>query len=314
VSEPRSISTLVADGTGTVAAVAAAHEHVPGADAALVVIGHAPLWRRLGLQFWLCAGWIAIVGAAAVLADWLPLKDPLESDFSALAQGPSGEYWMGTDALGRDIFSRVVHGTQVSMAVGLFSVLIGLAVGGSLGLLAGYFRRRTEAVIMTAADGMLAFPALVLLLSLTTFLGQNLRNIVIAIGVVTVPVFIRLARANTLSFAQREFVLAARATGARNRRIVTREVLPNVAMPLMAFSLVVVAVAIVAEGSLSFLGLSVPPTTPTWGNIIAAGRQDLQEAPHIVLFPSIVMFITVLAFNLAGDRLRQVFEVKEGAL
>jgi peptide/nickel transport system permease protein len=301
---------------GTVAAVADAGTptHVPGVDAALLVIRQPPLWRRLGLQFWLCAAWIVLVGTAAIFAAWWPLKDPLESDFSALAQGPSGEYWMGTDALGRDIFSRVVHGTRVSMAVGLFSVMIGLAVGGTLGLFAGYFRRRTEAVIMTLADGMLAFPALVLLLSLTTFLGQNLRNIVIAIGVVTIPVFIRLARANTLAFAQREFVLAARATGARNRRIVTREVLPNVAMPLMAFSLVVVAVAIVAEGSLSFLGLSVPPTTPTWGNIIAAGRQDLQESPHIVLFPSIVMFITVLAFNLAGDRLRQVLEVKEGAL
>ena len=136
----------------------------------------------------------------------------------------------------------------------------------------------------------------------------------IAIGIVTIPIFIRLARANTLTFAQREFVLAARATGARNRRIVVREVLPNVVMPLMAFSLVVVAVAIVAEGSLSFLGLSVPPTTPTWGNIIAAGRQDLQESPHIVFFPAVVMFITVLAFNLAGDRLREVLEVKEGAL
>jgi peptide/nickel transport system permease protein len=289
-------------------------EDPTSADALLVPTMQKPMWRRLGPQFWLCATWIVVIAVAGLFADWLPLDDPQASDFSALAQGPSGDAWMGTDALGRDIFSRVVHGTRVSMAVGLFSVMIGLTVGGALGLLAGYFRRRTEAVIMTFADGMLAFPALVLLLSLTTFLGQNLRNIVIAIGVVTVPVFIRLARANTLAFAQREFVLAARATGARNRRIVTREVLPNVALPLMAFSLVVVAVAIVAEGSLSFLGLSVPPTTPTWGNIIAGGRQDLQEAPHIVFFPAAVMFITVLAFNLAGDRLREVLEVKEGAL
>ncbi len=271
-------------------------------------------WLRLGIQFWLCVVWVMAIGVAAVFATVLPLKDPLESDFSALAVGPSTEYWMGTDTLGRDLFSRVVYGTRVSMAVGLFSVIIGLTIGGLLGLLAGYFRRRTEGIIMTVADGMLAFPALVLLLSLTTFLGPTLRNIVLAIGIVTIPTFIRLARANTLSFAQREFVLAARATGARDRRILLREVLPNVIMPLMAFSLVVVAVAIVAEGSLSFLGLSVPPTTPTWGNIIAGGRQDLATAPHIVFFPSLVMFITVLAFNLAGDRLREVLEVKEGAL
>ncbi len=284
------------------------------AAASMVPTRRKPMWRRLGPQFWVCVGWIVVLGTAGLLAPFLPLQDPLESDYTALAVGPSMDHVMGTDALGRDIFSRVIHGTRVSLAVGLFSVVLGLSLGGVLGLLAGYFRRRTESFIMTFADAMLAFPALVLLLSLTTFLGQSLRNIVLAIGIITVPIFIRLARANTLTFSQREFVLAARATGARNRRILLREVLPNVVMPLMAFSLVVVAVAIVAEGSLSFLGLSVPPTTPTWGNIIAAGRQDLQEAPHIVFFPAFVMFITVLAFNLAGDRLREVLEVKEGAL
>ena len=273
-----------------------------------------PLWRRLGFQFWLSVVWVLLVGAVGLLAPVLPLRAPNVNDFSAIAEGPSGEHWLGTDALGRDLFSRIAHGTRVSLAVGTFAMAIGLFVGGALGLLAGYFRRRVESIIMTFADGMLAFPALVLLLSLTTFLGQNLRNIIIAIGIITIPVFIRLARANTLAHAQREFVLAARATGARNRRILVREVLPNVALPLMAFSLVVVAVAIVAEGSLSFLGLSVPPTQPTWGNIIAAGRQDLQDAPHIVFMPAAVMFLTVLAFNLAGDRLREVLEIKEGAL
>ncbi len=301
-------------GEETVSAEAVLTTDPAEVDASMVPPKQAPLWRRLGVQFWLCAVWIVVVGIAGVAAGVLPLKDPLESDFTALAEGPSWRYWMGTDALGRDIFSRVVHGTRVSITVGLFAVAIGLLVGGMLGLIAGYYRRRTEATIMTLADAMLAFPSLVLLLTLTTFLGQTLRNIVLAIGIITVPVFIRLARANTLTFAQREFVLAAKATGSRNFRIITREVLPNVAMPLMAFSLVVVAVAIVAEGSLSFLGLSVPPTQPTWGNIIAGGRQNLQDAPHIVFFPSLVMFVTVLAFNLAGDRLREVLEVKEGAL
>ncbi|MEX2626266.1 MAG: ABC transporter permease [Ilumatobacteraceae bacterium] len=283
-------------------------------EASMVPPKQSPMWRRLGVQFWVCVVWIVVIGIAGLAAGILPLTDPRESDFTALAEGPSWRYWMGTDDLGRDIFSRVVHGTRVSITVGVFAVLIGLIIGGLLGLIAGYYRRRTESVIMTFADSLVAFPALVLLLTLTTFLGQTLQNIVLAIGIVTIPIFIRLARANTLTFAQREFVLAAKATGSRNLRIITREVLPNVAMPLMAFSLVVVAVAIVAEGSLSFLGLSVPPTTPTWGNIIAGGRQSLEDAPHIVFFPSLVMFLTVISFNLAGDRLREVLEVKEGAL
>lgn len=315
VTEPDDL--VVGEETVSAAAVMAADAadvEVTEVDATLVPPKQTPMWRRLGIQFWVCVAWIVVVGIAGVAAGILPLKDPLESDFTALAEGPSWRYWMGTDALGRDIFSRVVHGTRVSITVGLFAVMIGLVVGGMLGLIAGYYRRRTESIIMTFADALLAFPALVLLLTLTTFMGQTLRNIVLAIGIVTIPVFIRLARANTLTFAQREFVLAAKATGSRNFRIITREVMPNVAMPLMAFSLVVVAVAIVAEGSLSFLGLSVPPTTPTWGNIIAGGRQNLQDAPHIVFFPSLVMFVTVLAFNLAGDRLREVLEVKEGAL
>lgn len=287
---------------------------LPAMHTAEIAPQQRPFWRRLGLQFWICFVWVVGIVAAALLAPWLPLKDPNVSDFSAIAAGPSGEHWLGTNDIGLDIFSRIVWGTRISLAVGVFSVLTGLVIGGAVGLIAGYFRGKTESVIMTVADGMLAFPALVLMLSLTVFLGQSLRSLVIAIGVVTIPVFIRLARANTLAYSQREFVTAARATGASDLRIMAKEVLPNVAMPLMAFSLVVVAVAIVAEGSLSFLGLSVPPTQPTWGNLIAGGRQDMAESPHIVLFPSVVLFITVMAFNLAGDRLRVVLEVKDTAL
>jgi peptide/nickel transport system permease protein len=273
-----------------------------------------PMWRSLGPLFWVSIAWVLLICLIALLAPLLPLADPKESRFSATAEGPSATHPLGTDALGRDLLSRIAWGGQVSLAVGAFSVTIGLVLGGGLGLIAGYFRGRIETPIMVLADSMLSFPALVLLLALTTFLGQNLRNIIIAIGIVTVPVFLRLARAHTLTYAQREFVLAARATGARDARLIVKEVLPNVVLPLVAFSLIVVAVAIVAEGSLSFLGLSIPPTTPTWGNIIADGRQDLQTAPHIVFMPAMVMFLTVLAFNIAGDRLREVLDVREGAL
>jgi peptide/nickel transport system permease protein len=272
------------------------------------------LLRKLGPLFWISVGWVVVVGVLAVLAPILPLKDPDLSDFSSLSQGPTARHLLGTDALGRDLLSRIIWGSRISLAVGTLSILMGIGIGGAFGVIAGYFRGRIESVIMTIADAMLAFPSLVLLLTLTTFLGQSLRNIVVAIGIVTMPVFLRLARANTLVYAQREFVLAARATGARNGRIIMREILPNVVLPMVAFGLIVVAVAIVAEGALSFLGLSVPPPTSTWGSIIAAGRQELQKAPHIVFIPSIVMFMTVFAFNLAGDRLRETLDIKEGAV
>jgi peptide/nickel transport system permease protein len=287
---------------------------LPVAGSTEAPLRSTPRWRRLGVQFWAPVAWVCLVGAIGILAPILPIDDPNASDFGALTEGPSAQHWFGTDALGRDLFARVAYGTRVSLVVGGAATAFAFAIGGLLGLVAGFYKRRVEALVLTLADGMLAFPALVLLLALTTFMGQTQRNIVVALGIVMTPVFIRLARAHTLQFASREFVLAARATGARSSRIITREILPNVLMPLMSFSLVVVSVAIVAEGSLSFLGLSVPPTTPTWGNIIAGGRPDLEEAPHIVLIPSAVMFLTVLSFNIAGDRLREVLDVKEGLL
>lgn len=269
---------------------------------------------RFGPGFWVAIVWLSAVLLGALFADFLPLRDPSEPDFLAISAGPSTDHLLGTDGLGRDLFSRAVYGARVSLAVGLFAVILGMAVGGALGLVAGYFRGRVETLITSLADTMLAFPALVLLLGITAVLGQSLRNLIIGLAIVSIPAFIRLTRANTLKFASEEFVLAARTTGARRGRIIVREVLPNVVPPMGAYAFVIVAVVIVAEGSLSFLGLGVPPPTPSWGAMIADGRQVLASAPHVVFVPSVVMFITVYSFNLLGDRLRELFDVREGAL
>ncbi|MCZ7525390.1 MAG: ABC transporter permease [Acidimicrobiia bacterium] len=192
-----------------------------------------------------------------------------------------------------------------------------MLLGGTLGLLAGYYRGRLETAIMGVTDVMLSFPAIILALTFVTFLGRDLHWIVLAIGILAVPPIARIARANTLAYAQREFVLAARALGARDRRVLAREVLPNVVIPMASFALIVVAIAVVAEGTLAFLGLSVEAPTPTWGGMIVEGKDMLlvkDPAPHVALVPSIAMFLTVLAFNLAGDKLRAFFDVKEGAL
>jgi peptide/nickel transport system permease protein len=222
---------------------------------------------------------------------------------------------LGGDTLGRDILSRIVYGARVSLTVGLGAVVLGMFLGGSIGVIAGYFRGKVETVLMGIMDILLAFPALLLALAIVTFMASNSTiTVTLAIGLVAIPPVARLIRANTLVYAQREFVLAARALGASNLRVILREVLPNVALPGFSFAVIGIAVAIVAEGGLAYLGISVAPPTPTWGGMINDGRNALNDAPHITFVPSAFMVLTVLALNFAGDRLRSLFDVKEGAL
>lgn len=273
-----------------------------------------PLWRRLGVPFWLATAWIVLIVILAATASILPLQNPDYGNFSALSLGPSGAHWFGTDDLGRDLLSRVIFGSRVSLIVGLASAFFGTVIGGALGIAAGYLRGATEAVIMLIMDAIISFPSLVMLIALTTFLGKNLYDITGAITLITIPVLARLARASTLTVAKRPFVLAARSAGATNLRVMWREIVPNVLPPLLSLGLVIVAVAIVAEGALSFLGFSIPPPTPTWGNIIASGENDLSTAPQIVFAPAAVMFVTVFAFSIAGDRLRRIGELQSGGI
>lgn len=271
----------------------------------------------LGIAGWFCLVWLLVVSIGAILAPYLPLDDPRITDFLVDNNaGPgTGGHLLGTDENGYDIFSRLVHGGRVSLVVAVGVLLIGMVVGGLIGLLAGFFRGRAETLLMATVDIFLAFPALILLIAIVAFLGADLKNVVIGISLVSIPAFARISRATTLMYAQREFVLAARAAGASNTRILVREIVPNVVLPLLAFGLLVVAIAIVAEGSLAFLGLTSTETV-SWGAMIDGGRRPLQEedVAHVAMIPAFMMFLTVLSVNFLGDRFRAAFDVKDASL
>jgi peptide/nickel transport system permease protein len=235
-------------------------------------------------------------------------------DLLARRAAPSADHWLGADALGRDILSRITFGARISLMVGLLAPLLGLVIGGSLGLLAGYFRGPFQTLVVGAIDVLLAFPPLVLALAITTYLGHSVLNITLTLGILSVPAFTRVARAATLSFAERDFITAARALGAGHFRILVRELLPNIALPLIGYFLLVVAVVIIIEGALSFLGLGVPAPMPSWGGMIAEGRDSLDSAPWIAFLPAGAMFLTVLALNMIGDRLREVTDPRASVL
>ncbi len=270
--------------------------------------------KRLGPVFWIAVTVFAVIALAAILAPWLPLKSHTVP-VGRPSQPPSSQFWMGTDSLGRDIFSRAIWGGRVSLQVGFASILFGLFFGGIVGVIAGYRRGRTETVLMGAMDVLLSFPSLLLALSIVSFTDNREWWLVsIAIGIVAIAPIARLVRANTLVYSQREFVMAARSLGASTSRIIFKEIIPNVVFPVMSYAIILVAVAIVGEAALAYLGLSVRPPIPTWGGMIADGRPKLENAPWISLMPCLVLFVTVLALNLAGDRIRGYFDSKEGGL
>jgi peptide/nickel transport system permease protein len=279
-----------------------------------VVVTPVKRTQRLGSLFWIAIGWIIFVFAVAILAPILPLPSPTDMDMLDRRAPVSAVHWLGTDGLGRDELARLIYGARISLVVGLCAPVIGLTVGAALGMLAGYFRGRFESLAVGSMDVLLAFPPLILALAVTAFLGQSVLNLTCILGVLSIPAFMRVARAATLTFARREFVIAAQALGATHARILLRELLPNVALPLLAFFLLGVAVIIVVEGALSFLGLGVPPPTSSWGSMIGEGRESLENAPWLAFTPAIAMFLTVLSFNLVGDTLRALTDPRQGAL
>ncbi len=271
--------------------------------------------KALGVAFWIAIGCVAVIALLAFLAPLLPIDDPGEVGAGGPREGPSGSHWFGTDALGRDVFSRTVWGARISLIVGFLAIVFGMVVGGTLGMIAGFFRGWIDNVITFAFFVLLSFPALVLALLITATLDRSLRTVSITLGILAIAPVGRLARASTLVFAEREFVQAARVLGAKSGRIIVRELLPNVLIPMGALTLLGMGIAIVAEGGLAFLGLSVEGSAISWGKSIVDGSQsrDLQNNPNVAMFPIGVMFLTVLALNFAGDRVREYFDVKETA-
>lgn len=265
--------------------------------------------RTFSLSFAAALAWLALVLLCAVTVDLWPLPfTPDQFDTRQLAAPPGGGHLFGTDGMGRDIAIRLLYGARVSLTVGLCAPALGLAAGLLLGLPAAWYRGWTERIIMTLADVLLAFPALIFLLVFTAVLGPSLTTITLGLGLLIAPRFVRVVRANALRFTGREFVLAARIGGCGDLTILRQEILPNILGSLLSYSLVVSGFVIIAEGGLGFLGLSVPAPTPSWGGMIAAGREVLEPAPHVALIPMAAMFLTVLAVNVVGDRLRGRYE------
>jgi ABC-type dipeptide/oligopeptide/nickel transport system permease subunit len=268
----------------------------------------ARLWRdsraRIGLIV------VALLLLLALLAPLLARHDPIRVDLVRQLQPPSAEHWMGTDVQGRDVWSRLVYGARISLAVGLISQSIALAIGLTLGLIAGYFGRWIDDLVMRLADVTLAFPTLLLLIAMVAALQPSLLVVFVTVGVVGWAGMARLVRGQVLVVRQLEYVHAARALGTSDRRIIARHVLPNVIAPVVIASTLGMAGAIMAEAALSFLGLGVQPPTPSWGAMIADGRDlsQLRSSPWTSLFPGLAIGVTVLGFNLLGDALRDALD------
>ncbi len=266
------------------------------------------LLRRRGAMLGL-----VIVLAFIVLAIFAPLiapYDPVAASWSAVRTPPSTEYWFGTDEIGRDVLSRVVWGTRASLLAGLVSVCISMALGVPIGLLAAYVGGWTDGLISRFTDSMLAVPFLILAIALAAFLGPSLTNAMIAIGVSATPIFIRLTRAQVLAVKVEDFVEAARAVGNPHWRIALRHILPNVLPPLIVQATLAIAAAIIAEASLSFLGLGQQPPAPSWGSMLNTAKNYVDNAPWMAIWPGLSIFLLVLSFNLFGDGLRDALDPK----
>lgn len=269
-----------------------------------------PGMRHLPRNVLLCTGLgiVLVMSVAALLAPWIAPHDPTALDLDAILMPPSAAHLLGTDALGRDILSRLLHGARVSLWVGFVSVGIAVSIGIVLGLLAGFFGGLVDELIMRGVDIMLCFPSFFLILAVIAFLEPNLANIMIVIGLTSWMGVARLVRAETLSLREREFVAAARLAGASTRRILLLHILPNALAPVLVSASLGIAGAILTESALSFLGLGVQPPSPSWGNMLLEGKDVLEIAPWMSLFPGFAILITVLGYNLLGESLRDLLD------
>lgn len=267
------------------------------------------LWRRKGAMVGLVFVLLFIV--MAVFAPIFAPYDPVETSWSAVRTAPSQMYWFGTDEIGRDVLSRVIWGARASILAGLVSVTISMALGIPIGLIAAYVGGWTDAVISRFTDAMLAVPFLILAIALSAFLGPSLNNAMIAIGVSAMPVFIRLTRAQAMQTKVEDYVEAARAVGNPHWRIALRHIMPNVMPPLIVQATLSIAAAIIAEASLSFLGLGQQPPLPSWGSMLNTAKNYMDNAPWMAVWPGLSIFLLVLSFNLLGDGLRDALDPRQ---
>jgi len=269
-----------------------------------------PVWRKLRRRRSAMIGLVvvALFIVAALFAPWLAPFDPIETSWSAIRKAPSAAHWFGTDDIGRDVLSRIVWGTRASLLAGVVAVSIAVALGVPIGMTAGLVGGFVDALISRLTDAFLACPFLILAIALAAFLGPNLTNAMIAIGVSATPIFVRLTRAQVLNVKVEEYIEAARALGNSPFRIAWRHVLPNILAPVIVQSTLAIAAAIIAEASLSFLGLGQQPPAPSWGSMLNTAKNYVDNAPWMAIWPGLAIFLLVLSFNLLGDGLRDALD------
>jgi peptide/nickel transport system permease protein len=270
-------------------------------------------WRRLKRRRGALIGLAVVLMfvALALFAPWLAPQDPIATSWGAIRKAPSVEHWFGTDEIGRDVFARVVWGTRASLLAGVVSVSISLLLGVPIGLAAGFLGGWVDSVISRVTDAFLACPFLILAIALAAFLGPSLTNAMIAIGVSATPIFVRLTRAQVLNITIEDYIEAARAVGNPPWRIALRHVLPNVTAPLIVQATLAIAAAVIAEASLSFLGLGQQPPAPSWGSMLNTAKNFIDNAPWMAIWPGLAIFLLVLSFNLLGDGLRDALDPRQ---
>ena len=270
-------------------------------------------WRKLKANKAALVG-LGIVGFFALLAmaaPILPIPDPAATDWSAVRKAPSAAHWLGTDEIGRDLLSRMIWGARASLMAGVFSVAIAVCIGVPFGLLSGYFGGWVDMIISRVTEALLAMPFLITAIALAAFLGPSLTNAMIAIGFSAMPIFVRLTRGQTLAVKTEDYVEGARSIGLRHSSILLRYILPNVSSPILVQATLTVAAAIIAEASLSFLGLGQQPPAPSWGSMLNVAKNFLSQAPWMAIWPGSAIFLVVMGFNLLGDGLRDALDPRE---
>ncbi|MCL0041269.1 ABC transporter permease [Dehalococcoidia bacterium] len=251
---------------------------------------------------------ISIFVLCAILAPWIAPHDPLDSSLSHTLQGPSPANPLGRDELGRDILSRILHGARISLSIGLISVAIGALVGVPIGAISGYYGGKIDLIVQRLIDIMLAFPGILLAIVIVSTVGVGLRNVMIAVGIVSIPIYVRLVRGSVLQVKEQEYISSARALGSSGLRIISRHILPNCLGPIIVQSTLQIATAILWASGLGFLGLGAQPPTPEWGTMLSRGRVYIRVAPHVTIAPGLAILLSVMGFNLLGDGLRDALD------